>query len=265
MNLKYLLGSLISIPLLPLMYYQGKKIKASVPKLPEAEGNEGVCLPLLTTDKKLQVVSLGESTMAGVGVDTHEEGFTGTFAKELSKLFGVNIFWKVYARSGYTAKRVLEKLVPKINVEQIDLIIIGLGGNDAFTLNNPNKWNADIRALIDSLHSKYPDAVILFCNMPPIKEFPAFTALIKFTIGNLVEILGQELKTIANDYSYVFYFEEKLTFLGWIEKMQLDVSIEDFFSDGVHPSKLTYQTWAKDIANNISNNEQIKNALKATL
>ena len=262
MNIKYLSGAVISFPLLPLMYYQGKRIRASVPKLPEAEGVEGKCQSNGRTGGALRVLSIGESTIAGVGVKTHEEGFTGTFAKELSLLLDHEVHWKVYARSGYTAAKVTQKLLPKITEKDIDLIIIGLGGNDAFTLNRPSKWNAQIRSLIDSLFLMFPEATIVFCSMPPIKEFPAFTSLIKFTIGNLVEVLGDELLEIVKDYENVFYFGEKINLKTWIHKFNLNVQKEDFFSDGVHPSKLTYQTLAKDIALKISKNDTLKSTLK---
>lgn len=265
MNLRYLSGAVISFPLLPLMYYQGKQIRASVPKLPEADGIEGSCYSNEKNGNTLKVISIGESTIAGVGVLTHQEGFTGTFASEISKLFDLNVKWKVYARSGYTAERVEKKIIPKITEEQVDLIVIGLGGNDAFTLNRPSKWKVQIKSLIESIKSKFPQATIVFCNMPPIKEFPAFTPLIKFTIGNLVEILGEELEKAVNEYHSVFYFGDKITLEGWIEKFQLNVKKADFFSDGVHPSKLTYQTWAKDIANEVYKNEKIKNALQQSL
>ena len=244
------------------MYYQGKKIRASVPKLPEAKGLEGHCYFNGKNKRPLKIISIGESTIAGVGVQTHEEGFTGTFANEISKLFEFNVDWRVYARSGYTAKRVDTKIIPKINESKADLIIVGLGGNDAFTLNRPAKWKNEIDSLIKSIKAKFPEALIIFCNMPPIKEFPAFTSLIKFTVGNLVEILGEELKEVVTDHKNVFYFGDKITLSGWIEKFQLKKKMEDFFSDGVHPSKLTYQTWAKDIAREIYRTEKINKALQ---
>lgn len=263
MNIRYLAGALISIPLLPLMYYQGKQIRASVPKLPEAKGTQGQCSPSAKPDGTLNVIALGESTIAGVGVETHAEGFTGAFASELSKRLNLNITWKVYARSGYTAQQVATKLIPKITETQANLIIIGLGGNDAFTLNRPSKWQADIRSLIESLRAKFPEAIIVFCNMPPIKEFPAFTPLIKFTIGNLVEILGEELQKAVRDYENVLYFGEIITLHEWMDKLQLNLKPEDFFSDGVHPSKLTYQTWAQDIANKLVKYQRIVALLRA--
>ena len=262
MNFKYLSGAIISLPLLPLMFYQGKKISANVPRLPEAGGTEGYCESTDKTDRILKVISIGESTIAGVGVKTHEEGFTGNFASELSRLFECNVSWKVYAQSGYTAKMVEKNLLPKITESEVDLVIVGLGANDAFTLNRPSKWKTHIRTLIESLRQKFPKTTIVFCNMPPIKEFPAFTSLIKFTIGNLVEILGDELEKVSREYEQVFYFGEKITLKGWMDRYQLAGEKDDFFSDGVHPSKLTYQIWGIDIANKIYANEIIKTALK---
>ncbi len=264
MNLRYYLGAFLSFPLLPIMFYQGKRIMSSVPKLPEAKGIEGKVNANLKTEKSIRLVTIGESTIAGVGVETHEEGFTGTLAKELSSLLQVNVNWKVYARSGYTAAKVLKKIVPKINEDSIEIIVIGLGANDAFTLNSPKKWSKEILSLIENLRSKHPKSAIVFCNMPPIKEFPAFTSLIKFTIGNLVELLGQELKILVKEHENVFYFGERITLEEWIKKFQPNGKKADFFSDGVHPSKLTYQIWAKDIAIRISNENEINNTIQDT-
>ena len=101
MNIKYILGSILTFPLLPLMYFQGKKIKSNVPRLPEAKGIKG--LSAVSSKKTLRMITIGESTIAGVGVSTHQEGFTGTLANELASELKTNIDWKVYAKSGYTS------------------------------------------------------------------------------------------------------------------------------------------------------------------
>ena len=246
-NLKYFFGAIITIPLLPIMYFQGKKIRSSVPALPEATGTEGKAEK--NPNRTLKLITIGESTIAGVGVDTHEEGFTGTIAKELSQKLDTDIEWKVYARSGYTARLITQRIIPKISEQTIDLIIIGLGGNDAFTLNTPTKWKSDIQKLILALKNKFGDVPIAFTNMPPIKEFPAFTELIKFTVGNLVEILGKELKQVTQNQQNVYYYARTITLKSWIKELEIEASSSDFFSDGVHPSKLTYRAWAMDFAN----------------
>ena len=263
MNIKYILGSILTLPLLPLMYFQGKKIKVKVPRLPEAKGLEG--LSAVSSKKTLQMITIGESTIAGVGVRTHQEGFTGTLANELARVLKTNIDWKVYAKSGYTAKRVKEKIINLITEKSIDFIVIGLGGNDAFELNTPKKWNKDVRELIKSIRLKFTGVPIIFINMPPIKEFPAFTTLIKFTIGNLVNLLGKELEKIVKDFEQVYYYTREIKSLDYIKRFNLKIKPVDFYCDGVHPSITIYQLWAKDVSSFMTQSNEIKNALQQKL
>ncbi|MFD4764213.1 hypothetical protein ACFWOJ_36970, partial [Streptomyces sp. NPDC058439] len=53
----------------------------------------------------LRVAVVGESTAAGCGVERHEEGFTGQFARELSARTGRPVDWAVRGRYGATARR----------------------------------------------------------------------------------------------------------------------------------------------------------------
>lgn len=251
-NAKYILGSILAIPLLPVMYFQSKQIRASVPRLPEATGAEGFIR--LGEQEVFNLIVLGESTMAGVGVKTHEEGFGGTLAKEIAQRNKAAVQWKVYARSGYTALKVKDKIIPKIAETSADLIVVGLGANDAFHLSSPRKWRRHIRSLIGDLRLKFRNAPIVFLNMPPIKEFPAFTPVLKFIVGNLVDILGEELTNVVRDYDNVFHYPKKITMREWVKRLHADASTSDFFCDGVHPSKLTYQLWASDVAEYICDN-----------
>lgn len=246
MNLRYTLGAIVTIPLLPIMYWQGKKIRASVPSLPEATGIEGFVD--VKSDRTMRILAIGESTIAGVGVATHEDGFTAAFANELATRLHVNVYWKVYARGGYTIQKVTDKIVPKITERDVDLIVIGTGGNDAFTLNTPKKWHKSVIQLIDNLQIRFGDTPIAFANVPPIKEFPAFTPLIKFTIGNLGEILGEVLDKAIDNRLNIYFNAEKITLKDWSKRYDYQGTAKDYFSDGVHPSKLTYQTWGKDFA-----------------
>ncbi|MEL6944314.1 MAG: SGNH/GDSL hydrolase family protein [Bacteroidota bacterium] len=250
MSFRYFSGSLLALPLLPLLYFQGKRIRASVPSLPEAVEPQGIIQN--ASKKKINLLCLGESTMAGVGVKKHVEGFAGTLAKELADFKAAEVHWRVFAKSGYTAEKLRQKILPKLQEERPNIIVISLGGNDAFTLNRPWKWRKQMEQLVHALQQQFENTPIFLTNMPPIKEFPAFTKPIKFVIGNLVEILGQELTKMVRQKHLVYYNEEVITLKGWTKKWQVDGAVEDFFSDGVHPSKLTYQIWAKDMAHFIN-------------
>ncbi len=251
MSLKYYLGAIIALPLLPILYFQAQKIRNNVPNLPEAKNPEGYIKT--TSEETLKMLVIGESTIAGIGVDFHENGFTGALAKEISQATNHSILWRVYAKSGYTAKMVRKRIIPTIEDSTADIIVIGLGGNDAFKLNSPDVWIFQINFLIKTLKRKFPKTPIYFTNMPPIKEFPAFTSAIKFVIGNLVEILGERLHRRVRKKDNVHYNNEIIELKTWQEKHNLKGDASIFFSDGVHPSKLTYQTWGKEMAQFIMN------------
>jgi len=256
MSLKYYLGAIITLPLLPIMFFQGKKIRENVPKLPEARDPKGYIKT--ASEKTLKILAIGESTIAGIGVDFHKNGFIGALAKEISAKTNHSILWRVYAKSGYTAKMVRKKIIPKIEDSTADIIVIGLGGNDAFKLNSPDVWIFQINFLIKKLKKKFPKTPIYFTNMPPIKEFPAFTKIIKFVIGNLVEILGKRLYRKTKNKENVHYNNEIVKLNTWQKLYNLEGDISTFFSDGVHPSKLTYQIWGKDMATFIMNTKSFK-------
>ena len=80
--------------------------------------------------------------------------------------------------------------------------------------------------------------------MPPVSIFPALPFLIKFFVGNVVDIYRKELTTIAHKKEAVYFDFRKIEEMDWGVD---DRPITDFFSDGVHPSKLTYGMWAENV------------------
>jgi lysophospholipase L1-like esterase len=67
-------------------------------------------------------------------------------------------------------------------------------------------------------------------------------------IGNLVEILGKRLQTIIKNKPNVYYNSEVITLNTWSKKHNLPINNANiYFSDGVHPSELTYKVWGKEM------------------
>ncbi|MEL7161724.1 MAG: SGNH/GDSL hydrolase family protein, partial [Bacteroidota bacterium] len=182
-------------------------------------------------------------------VETHAAGFACALARELSEQLDAEIHWKVYARSGYTLRRLYEKVLPAIEEKSVDLIVLGMGGNEAFKMNTFAGFRRDMQAVIDWLRSRFGSTVpIAFPNMPPIKEFPAFTSVLKFTLGNKVEYFGEELAGLIAGQPQLYYDARVIRLADWREELDLDQDPSAFFSDGVHPSGLTYQLWGREMA-----------------
>jgi len=244
MKLKYLLGGAAMLPLLPVMYYQGKRVIASVPRLPDAAGPEGT---EPGAGPPFRLVLIGESTMSGVGVATHAEGFAGAMARTLVQGLEREVQWKVYGRSGFTLKRLLHETLPEVTERSADLVVLGMGGNEAFKMNTPAGFRRDMQAVIDELRTMFgPDTPIVFPNMPPIKEFPAFTRVLKLTLGSMVEFFGRELATLIKGQPNLYYNAEVIRLADWTKRLNMNDDPTAFFSDGVHPSGLTYRTWGED-------------------
>ena len=76
----------MSIPLLPLLYLDGQNVRKKVPKIPEANDPNGL-FELPGSSKTISLITIGESSMASVGVETHKLGFTGSVVKTICPPF----------------------------------------------------------------------------------------------------------------------------------------------------------------------------------
>jgi lysophospholipase L1-like esterase len=251
----YFLGSILIVPFLPILLYLGKKVRKSVPELGEASLN--LVGKMDGNQDNIQLLTIGESTIAGVGVTDHVDGITGGIAKKLRDLTQKTAHWQVLARNGYTAERVNQKLVPMIPNHKIDIIVIGLGGNDTFQFNSPLTFRKHLIATIKNSQLRQPTAKIIIANMPPIGAFPAFPWIIQRILGSLVSLHGAVIRDVPTLFHNVFYVDKKISFEDWLTQPNGQLTVHDFFSDGVHPSAMTYGIWGEEIGKFI-----VENALK---
>ncbi len=246
LNCQYALGAFFALPIVPVLYFQGKQVRKRVPNLPEASGMEGVSAE--GTNGTFKVLLIGESTMAGVGVATNEEGFAGSLASALHLKLDKTVHWKVYAKSGYAAQRILEEVLPTITTKEADLIVLGMGANDTLEINTPYTWGKYVKEILSALQKQFPTTPIAFANMPPVNDFEALTPLLQVTLGNLSFLLKEELEVIVSEYPSVYFDNRLLAIESWIKGKDTSKPLPKLFSDGVHPSKYSYQIWASHFA-----------------
>lgn len=227
----YLIGGAAVVPLLPFLYWQGKRVRRKVGRLPDATGE--TVGEFGRAAESLRLLVIGESTVAGVGAKHHREALAGQLAEFLSEDTRKTVRWQAVGESGITARETLQRLVPLIPEEKYDLIVVGLGGNDTFKVNSPNRWRSDMKKLIDTLRRKYPTAKILLANTPMIRDFPVLPQPLKFVLWRVSRLHHQAIKKLTRQMENVFYFDEA-------EKVGAE-----FFADGVHPSPYGYKLWSE--------------------
>ena len=246
LNCQYALGAFFALPIVPILYIQGKQVRSKVPDLPEATGMEGVSEE--GANGPFNVLLIGESTMAGVGVMTNEEGFAGSLARSLHSNLDKTIYWNVYAKSGYAAQRILEEILPTITTDQADLIVLGMGANDTLEINAPYTWGKYVREILYTLRTQFPNTPVAFAIMPPVNDFEALTPLLQVTLGNLSLLLKEELELIVTEFPNVYFDNRLLAIESWIKDKDPTKPMPSLFSDGVHPSKYSYHIWADHFA-----------------
>jgi len=199
-------------------------------------------------EEDFHILSLGESSIASIGVDSQKLGLTGFLSDLIEAHTDEAVSYEVVAKSGYKASMVLAELVPQIKSPKADLIMIGLGANDSFQISKPRDWRRNLTAILDHLKERFGDVPVIFINSPPITEFPIFTSLLRYFVNQQLLLLRSELELIIDQYDNAYFITHFLTAIGFIEKYELkDKQVHHFYSDGVHPSQLTYRLWAKEI------------------
>ena len=228
---KYVVAAALILPFAPLLYLQGQRTRRRVGVLPDAAGpkygiaGEG--------DGSVEMLAIGESTIAGLGARTHQTAFAGQFAAELGSRLGKAVRWTVIGRNGVTAERTIRELVPQIPDRPFDFILVGLGGNDVMKLSSPRKWRRDMTRLIEILKRHSPGAVIFLSNCPVIKLSPAIPQPINAILWELSKLHDLNIKEIVAQTDKVYYYHQPQNVPP------------DFFADGIHPSEMGYAEWSR--------------------
>ena len=231
------LALILTPPFLPILLAQGYWLKKRTPRLPDAAG------PLEGTiggeGEPIRLITLGESTVAGVGAATHETALTGQLALALSRQSKRSVMWSVIARSGINASKCRIELVPKLKGRSADVVLIALGVNDSIEFHTARRWAADIERLIESVRAEVGEALVLLAGVPPLDYFPALPQPLSLVLGARSSALGEASVGIVRKMERVVHVPFQ------IEKER---SAELFCADGFHPSELGYKLWAEQLA-----------------
>jgi len=228
----YLTAAAIVLPISPLLYLQGQYTRRKVGLLPDAAGERTGTVGDAGDAAKLLVI--GESTVAGLGASTHKKALAGQFAERLAGRTGRAVEWTVMGKNGVTARRTIDELVPQIPDRQFDYILLGIGGNDVMKLSSPKKWRRDMLVLLGILREKNPDAVIFISNCPMIVLSPVIPHPIKFLLWELSKLHDKNIRDFTGEMDRVHYYPQPV-----------DVELDGFFADGIHPSEQGYSDWAE--------------------
>ena len=229
-----LLGYLIIGLLFPWLWLQGIYLKKVVVRL-QTPGDTPLGV-LKGNGRALEILGLGESPMAGVGIAKHSETLTGLTAIRLNQLMDRQVNWKVLAKNGLTIKT-LNQLIKEQPSTDADLMLVSIGGNDVFKLTPPWVWERDLVRCVKLLVRDGRKPLILFSPVPCVGRFPAVPNPLRLAFGFWELLLQTNLALVMSSTEDANLLKDLSPY-----------GKEYFLDDGIHPSQLAYDLWSEKLA-----------------
>lgn len=232
-----MLDRLLLVALAPILLWQGRKVRQSTLRLPEAAGARA---GHVGQGQILRVLLLGDSSAAGVGATTQERALAGQLAEQLSAHYQVT--WQVLAQTGLTLAQVLTGLDRLRPAHNYDCVVLAVGVNDVTAGTQDAHWLAQLQLLHKRLSTEFNVQHIFISAIPPMQHFTALPRPLSDYLGRRARRLNRLTAQLAQANSAVSFLP-----------IELGVSPELLAKDGFHPSEQAYTLWAQQLAIGIKN------------
>jgi len=219
------------IPVAPVLYAQGKRLRRDALILPPAalpwHGSHAGPDPI-------RLLLVGDSTIAGVGADTQLNGLPGNLARELNERLHRGVEWRAVGESGATSRDLLERFVDDAVSAPFDLVFLSVGANDALGLRSRAAFGRDVRTLLSRFRAASPQATILMSSLPAFKRFELLPDPLKRNLYRHSQSLESEARAIVARLDRAHMSPPPPPYTDGF-----------FASDLFHPSEVGYRDWAR--------------------
>ncbi|MES2037976.1 MAG: SGNH/GDSL hydrolase family protein [Pseudomonadota bacterium] len=246
---------LVAALLYPLLAWQGRRTRAVTPRLPEASDHAyGLWAHVNPAVEKYEVLGIGESPVAGVGVANYEEAITAQLAKALADKLDTAVAWQALGQNGARLSWA-RQVLPAFRQAQghaspaWDVILVAFGVNDTTSFCPVSSYRVELQSLMDELQMLLkPSGLIVLAGVPPMQVFPALPAPLRQVLGMKARALDQINREMATSRQQVLH-------LPFTANLQ---DVRQMAEDGYHPSALGVSIWAEELAKTFLQNRQEK-------
>lgn len=220
----------------PVLLWQGRRVRATALRLPEAAG------PRAVEGDGLRLLIVGDSSAAGVGARHQDEALAGRLARALSTRLGQPVGWQLIATSGHRSAQALTAL-QAAEVAPADVLVTALGVNDVVDQVRP----AEALAALHQLHALAVERagvrLSIHCAAPPMHQFPLLPQPLRWFFGRQAARYNAALAaSVAGQPSRCV--------LHLPDAMQRDAAAL-MAEDGFHPGPRGYALWAEALADQV--------------
>ena len=183
---------------------------------------------------------IGESTAAGVGVETHDQGLASQLAKEIHERTDQTIAWHTFGVNGIRLGALIQKL-ETAELPEADVVLLSMGVNDTTGFTPRFRFRQQLRALRQLLAPRYSGPILLL-SVPPMHLFTALPSPLRHVMGwrarQLDNLYIRLARQLPGDFRYVNY--------------PVVTDPELLARDGYHPGQKGYRYIAEALADRVS-------------
>ena len=225
------LSRVVAIPLAPILIVQGRRLRRTIPRLPDA------ALPWTGEHPgpaPLRLLVLGDSTAAGVGAATQADALPGHLARQFHSRLGRGTTWTALGRNGATARDIITDYLDDASSVPFDVVFLTIGANDALGLRSRSAFSRDVRLIVDTLRAANADALILVSLMPRFDRFASLRQPVKWNLALHAASLDAGARASVAGLRQVFAIPKPPPYTPTF-----------WASDGFHPGPNGYREWAE--------------------
>ncbi|MFG6488857.1 SGNH/GDSL hydrolase family protein [Roseateles sp. BYS78W] len=220
----------------PLLILQGRHVRATALRLPEAAGERS------RDGGVLRLLIVGDSSAAGVGAAHQDEALAGCLARALATRLGDPVGWQLIATSGHRSNQALAAL-QAADVGAADVLITSLGVNDVVDQVPPQEALAALDAIDAHAREHAGVRLSVHCAAPPMQSFPLLPQPLRWFFGRQAARFNAALAAQTRGQAL-----RRVVHLP--EAMQRNAAAL-MAADGFHPGPRGYALWAEALADQI--------------
>ncbi len=231
------MSAVLKLALSPLLLVQALGTRWRLPRLPEADGpREGVAGRGAAA---LSLLILGDSSAAGVGVDTQADALAGQLSQALAKRLRCRLHWQLCAQSGVTTAQALALLD---DARPADVAVVVSGVNDVVDQVPPARAIQHREQLLMALRQRTGARHVVMTPVPPMHRFAGLPQPLRWVAGR---------DAAAHERALAAWVRTQ----HGVSHLPFDLPMDDpalLARDGFHPGAPLYRVWGAALAEHIA-------------
>ncbi|WP_306118800.1 MULTISPECIES: SGNH/GDSL hydrolase family protein [unclassified Roseitalea] len=226
--------ALFSWAMFPVYAFQGVRVRmriermlpAPVPAAGEMSGNS----------EPVRLLVMGDSTVASVGMERIEDTLAYNIAKAVNECTGWPVRWRAAGGNSATASDIRDYILPHIEERDWTHVALSVGINDMKNFHVVRRFKRDFGSLIYALRTRFPQARVIWCPIPDMRQCPALPRQLGRVLAARAELINAMGTRMCHERGAIV--------TDRVPPQQHNA----FARDGFHPNGEGYRIWGRHFA-----------------